>query len=279
MVNIPISGVKFAANMLGFLLYAAEQGENITVIDFGAADAHACKSFHAIGQAFDVAHSNTFFTLMDASIRNGNRFGFDEVFHDTPPAGTSNWNEGRESDPIGGHGTHDHGGFIKITNWNSVEVITTPPLPVDDFDERVKGIEDLHGVDEVLVEDFVSKLHKHYGFTEQGAAWFTGALVWESGLDPNIEGDGGAALGLAQWHSFRRNSNFPYGDVWGQLEYAVNEMKNNYPTAYAIYTDPNASDEDLSRANYIYEGYGVKGLRDTFGDLLEQQINAQDGID
>jgi hypothetical protein len=147
------------------------------------------------------------------------------------------------------------------------------------FEERIKNVETIHGVDDVLIEQVLLKLVNDYGFTEQGAAWFTGALIWESGLDPSITGDGGKALGIAQWHEARRTGSFPHGDFWGQLQYAVNEMKNNYPKAYNIYTDPFASDADLSDANKNYEGYGKKGQRDVIGNQLEEMIKVTDGTD
>jgi hypothetical protein len=284
-------GIEFAPNLMAQLLFAAENGIHLTVIDFGSADAHSCTSFHYKGQGVDVVHSDAFFALIDKSIRNGNPFEVDELFHDYPPAGTTNWDKGNPHAPIGGHGTHDHVAVQISKNWNSagielVPIEPEPPTPepglqpqVPDLAERVKNVESLNGADEVLIEDFILTLHDTYGFTEQGAAWFTGALIWESGLKADAVGDDGNAIGIAQWWHFRRGADFPYGDVWAQLEYAVNEMKNNYPEAYRIYTDPNATDADLSRANKIYEGYGIKGERDVYGDKLEQQIDAQDGVD
>ena len=57
-----------------------------------------------------------------------------------------------------------------------------------------------------------------------------------------------------------------------QLEAMKWEMKQSYPSAYRVFTNPNATDAQLRRASKEYWGYGHEGNR--FGSFLNQALAA-----
>lgn len=151
----------------------------------------------------------------------------------------------------------------------------------EEFKSRVeKAITgSLHIASEKTLETEVIDLHTNHGFTERGAALFVMNIDWESGWQTHVCGDHGKSCGLAQWQEFRRNriakqfGSFPE-DLVGQKAALLWELKTHYPEAWEIYHDPNASDEDLRRAAYIFEGYGVEGQRWVLGVKLADLIGA-----
>lgn len=150
------------------------------------------------------------------------------------------------------------------------------------FEDRVtSAIEGkIHIAEEELLERSVIELHTKHGFSEQGAAWFTANLDWESGFKPHVCGDHGKSCGLAQWQQPRREQiakqfgEFPQ-DIWGQFEAAIWEMKTHYPEAYRIYSDPDATEEELQSAAKIYEGYSEAGQRHHLGKQLAETIQSE----
>ena len=60
----------------------------------------------------------------------------------------------------------------------------------------------------------------------------------------------------------------------------LKEMKQDYPSAYSVFTNPKATDEDLKKASYTYWGYGEEGSRFRYAEkihqeMLRQQFNQQ----
>lgn len=85
----------------------------------------------------------------------------------------------------------------------------------------------LIGKKKKAMEFFMNK-----GLTNYQAAGIVGNLMHESGLDTSIKGDGGKALGLAQWHPDRqkglktlaKNKGTKIDDFDTQLEYIWQEL-------------------------------------------------------
>ena len=134
--------------------------------------------------------------------------------------------------------------------------------------------------------------------TEKGAAYLAGNIQQESGWDGmrswgQVLGDGTSRNGgLVSWASW---SDDParlgkIEDHYGkkideitereQLVWMIKEMKQDYPSAYSVFTNPKATDEDLKKASYTYWGYGEEGSRFRYGEkiyqeMLRQQFNQQ----
>lgn len=107
------------------------------------------------------------------------------------------------------------------------------------------------------------------GMTKTAAAYLVGNLVAESGLDENNVGDGGLALGLAQWHPNRR-PDMP-ADFHGQLKFVLIEMQRQTPSAHSIiFNDPTPS--EASYAMKVFEAYGVEGGRGTYANYILERI-------
>lgn len=114
------------------------------------------------------------------------------------------------------------------------------------------------------------------GLSQQGAAYLVGALLQESGLDPNAVGDQGTARGLAQWRGERQRG-MP-ADFHGQLAFVLTEMNRDPQSRQArvleTLRNPNASVEEVRRALKIYERYGVAGRRYEYGEELLQRLRS-----
>ena len=134
--------------------------------------------------------------------------------------------------------------------------------------------------------------------TEKGAAYLAGNIQQESGWDGmrswgQVLGDGTSRNGgLVSWASW---SDDParlgkiedhYGKTIDkitehqQLQWMLQEMKQDYPSAYTAFTNPKATDEDLKAASYAYWGYGEEGSRFRYGEkiyqeMLREQFNQQ----
>ena len=134
--------------------------------------------------------------------------------------------------------------------------------------------------------------------TEKGAAYLAGNIQQESGWDGmrswgQVLGDGTSRNGgLVSWASW---SDDParlgaieehYGKKIDeitereQLVWMLKEMKQSYPSAYSVFTNPKATDEDLKKASYTYWGYGEEGSRFRYAEkihqeMLRQQFNQQ----
>lgn len=107
------------------------------------------------------------------------------------------------------------------------------------------------------------------GFSRTASAYIVGNLVAESGLRENGTGDGGLALGLAQWHPGRR-VDMP-SDFHGQLNYVLIEMQRSHPNSYnTLVSSP--SPGDAAYALKTFEGYGVEGLRWHYAAYILERI-------
>lgn len=130
--------------------------------------------------------------------------------------------------------------------------------------------------EDVETTKFIIQYMLNAGMTVKGASFMTGNLITESTLSPIAIGDGGDSIGVAQWDEWRRGHGpfpFPYGDLHRQLDFLILEIQMNekFNNSWLVYTDPNATLEQLSWANFNYEVYGVKGERDIWGaDILNK---------
>lgn len=113
------------------------------------------------------------------------------------------------------------------------------------------------------------------GLTRQGAAYLVGNLIQESNLDPSAVGDGGQAMGLAQWHPDRRYD-MP-SDFAGQLAFVLKEMERDSPDSLDTLRRNNASISELTQALKNWERYGVEGSRYEYGAQLLQQLQGGGG--
>ena len=134
--------------------------------------------------------------------------------------------------------------------------------------------------------------------TEKGAAYLAGNIQQESGWDGmrswgQVLGDGTSRNGgLVSWASWEGDSarlgkiEEHYGKKIEeitereQLVWMLKEMKQDYPSAYSVFTNPKATDEDLKKASYSYWGYGEEGSRFRYAEkihqeMLRQQFNQQ----
>lgn len=107
------------------------------------------------------------------------------------------------------------------------------------------------------------------GLSKTAAAYLVGSLVYESSLNEMATGDGGVALGIAQWHPNRRYD-MP-SDYHGQLEFVLAEMKRQTPGAYILIMS-SPSPEQAAQAIKVFEGYGVEGMRFDYANHIIQKI-------
>tara|TARA_B100001250_G_scaffold190643_1_gene163815 strand:+ start:678 stop:2993 length:2316 start_codon:yes stop_codon:yes gene_type:complete len=134
--------------------------------------------------------------------------------------------------------------------------------------------------------------------TEKGAAYLAGNIQQESGWDGmrswgQVLGDGTSRNGgLVSWASWEGDSARlgKIEDHYGkkideitereQLVWMLKEMKQDYPSAYSVFTNPKATVEDLKKASMSYWGYGHEGSRFSYAEkihqeMLRQQFNQQ----
>ena len=134
--------------------------------------------------------------------------------------------------------------------------------------------------------------------TEKGAAYLAGNIQQESGWDGmrswgQVLGDGTSRNGgLVSWASWEGASARlgKIEDHYGkkideitereQLVWMLKEMKQDYPSAYSVFTNPKATVEDLKKASMSYWGYGHEGSRFRYAEkihqeMLRQQFNQQ----
>lgn len=130
------------------------------------------------------------------------------------------------------------------------------------------------------------------GFPVRGSAYLTSAISHESAWNgmrewEEVEGDGtnrnGGLISWASWHDnaarlgaveahFGRSiSSITETE---QLEYMQYEMKTDYPSAYRIFNNPNASSADLQWAVSTYWGFDPAYTGNRWVDA-ENMINAQ----
>ena len=116
-------------------------------------------------------------------------------------------------------------------------------------------------------------------FSERGAAYLAGSVFQESTGNPaayNPDDLGAPSGGLVQWRGPRLDAiqNY-YGGrditkitAQEQMKYMVMEMERDYPEAYRIFRNQNATDSQLRRAVFQYWGYGEVGKRYTYANQL-----------
>jgi hypothetical protein len=124
------------------------------------------------------------------------------------------------------------------------------------------------------------------GFPSRGAAYLAGNIMQESSWNGmrswgQVKNDGTKRNGgLISWASWA-NAPARLGAAEAflgkpidqathseQLDYMEHEMRTQYPEAYAIFSDPNASTPDLIKASKMYWGYGHEGDRYKFAEEL-----------
>lgn len=114
--------------------------------------------------------------------------------------------------------------------------------------------------------DAVQNFGKSSGMSQRGAIAFATMVHDESGGDPVVPGDSGNAMGLMQWNRanspdrVRRLQQFaaqrgkPVTDPGVQLNYAIHEMKNFYPSVWSVLSSRNPTNNQLWRATVEYLG-------------------------
>lgn len=118
--------------------------------------------------------------------------------------------------------------------------------------------------------DAVQNFGKASGLSQRGAIAFATMVQDESGGDPVVPGDSGNAMGLMQWNRVgspdrvRRLQQFaaqrgkPVTDPGVQLNYAIYEMKNFYPSVWNVLTSRNPTNNQLWRATVEYLGFNPR---------------------
>jgi hypothetical protein len=103
--------------------------------------------------------------------------------------------------------------------------------------------------------------------SERGAIAFATMVKDESSGNPRNIGDGGDSFGLMQWNKryspdrVKRLNDFatqfgkPVTDPAVQLNYALYELKNFYPSAWEVLKSPNPTTNQLFRATVQYLGF------------------------
>lgn len=111
--------------------------------------------------------------------------------------------------------------------------------------------------------------------SERGAIWLATNMMDESGGDPNKVHDDGTGFGLFGHRLERRDAlinyakqrGLPPNDAQTQLEFAVWEIKNKYPSVWSIVTAPNPTLNQLWRASKAWEGFNKKHDNHRFNSL------------
>ena len=132
-------------------------------------------------------------------------------------------------------------------------------------------------------------LQHQLGFTPQGAAYLVGNIQQESSWNGTrswgeVLGDGSQKnSGLISWAEFKGNRRRvkQIEDYLGkpiekashteQLNAIKWELETYYPNEYKVFTDPNASDQQLKSASKKYLRYGHEGDRFKFAKQLLNQ--------
>lgn len=118
--------------------------------------------------------------------------------------------------------------------------------------------------------DAVQNFGKSSGMSQRGAIAFATMVQDESRGDPVVPGDSGDAMGLMQWNRaaspdrVRRLQQFaaqrgkPVTDPGVQLNYAIYEMKNFYPSVWSVLSSRNPTNNQLWRASVEYLGFNPR---------------------
>ncbi len=116
-------------------------------------------------------------------------------------------------------------------------------------------------------------VYQDMGMSKQGAAYLVGNFVGESYLKACSQpGDGGRALGLAQWHPERRYD-MPC-DYVEQLKWAVDvEMPRDTPSLKTALFNPDIDVGTIQHELYKWERWGTLGGRWIYAADIHTQIN------
>ena len=129
------------------------------------------------------------------------------------------------------------------------------------------------------------------GVPARGAAWLSGNIAQESSWNGQrrwgeVMGDGSTANGgLVSWSNqpgrgvyrldeIERRLGKPVTQATDaeQLQAMLEEMRTNYPSAYATFMNPYATDRQLMDASIAYWGYGEEGSRYEIARSVEQNL-------
>ncbi len=139
-------------------------------------------------------------------------------------------------------------------------------------------------IDAYEPSDMVSgkRLLMSLGFSDKGASFVSGSIWQESrwlanSINKNDAADGSPSIGLGQWNMGRIKTIEGYlgkkienATAGEQVVALVKEMQNDYPSSYAILTNPSSTPGQLERAIEAYWGYGDVGDRFKFAQQLIQ---------
>jgi hypothetical protein len=118
--------------------------------------------------------------------------------------------------------------------------------------------------------DAVQSFGQASGLSQRGAIAFATMVQDESRFDPFAVGDGGDAQGLMQWNrvgspdrvrrleQFAKQRGKPVTDPGIQLNYAIYEMKNFYPSVWSVLSSRNPTNNQLWRATVEYLGFNPR---------------------
>jgi hypothetical protein len=118
--------------------------------------------------------------------------------------------------------------------------------------------------------DAVKDFARASGISDRGAIAFATMVQDESGGDPTVPGDNGDALGLMQWNraaspervrrlqEFAKRQGKAVTDPGIQLNYAIYEMKNFYPSVWSVLSSRNPTNNQLWRASVEYLGFNQR---------------------
>jgi len=119
---------------------------------------------------------------------------------------------------------------------------------------------------------------KNRGMSKEGASYLIGNFITESFLTPcEQSGDGGLALGLAQWHPGRRYD-MPC-DLNEQIEWAINvEMVRDSSAMNYVCVCESVKSNDVDLIKHTiqkWERWGVLGNRWEYAQNIYNQISTQ----
>jgi hypothetical protein len=115
--------------------------------------------------------------------------------------------------------------------------------------------------------DAVKDFARSSGISDRGAIAFATMVQDESAGNPFARGDSGASQGLMQWNQtyspdrvrrlqqFAKQRGKPVTDPGIQLNYAIYEMKNFYPSVWSVLSSRNPTNNQLWRASVEYLGF------------------------
>lgn len=119
---------------------------------------------------------------------------------------------------------------------------------------------------------------KDRGMSKEGASYLIGNFITESFLTAcEQSGDGGLALGLAQWHPGRRQD-MPC-DLEQQIEWAINTemVRDSSGMGYTCVCEA-VKTNDIELIKYTiqkWERWGILGSRWDYGQNIYEQIKEQ----